>query len=134
MEKDIRWKQRFQNFENAIKLLQEVPSLNLKKLSLLEKEGIVQRFEFTLELGWKTLKDKMEYDGIVFDKISPKMVAKVAYNAKYIQDVELWIQMINDRNLLSHTYDFDKTEKIIRSVQQQYTPLLSDLYRSLKEK
>jgi len=134
MEKDIRWKQRFQNFENAIKLLQEVPSLNLKELSLLEKEGIVQRFEFTLELGWKTLKDKMEYDGIVFDKISPKMVAKVAYNAKYIQDVELWIQMINDRNLLSHTYDFDKTEKIIRSVQQQYTPLLSDLYRSLKEK
>jgi nucleotidyltransferase substrate binding protein (TIGR01987 family) len=133
MEKDIRWKQRFHNFENAIKLLQEIPALDLNDLSLLEKEGIVQRFEFTLELGWKTLKDKMEFDGVVFEKISPKMVAKVAYNSKYIEDVELWIRMINDRNLLSHTYDFDKFEKIILAVQQYYTPLLSDLYESLKK-
>lgn len=133
MEKDIRWKQRFDNFENAILLLQEVPALDLKDLSRLEKEGIIQRFEFTLELGWKTLKDKMEFDGVVFEKISPKMVAKVAYNSKYIEDAELWIRMINDRNLLSHTYDFDKFEKIILAVQQYYTPLLSDLYESLKK-
>lgn len=117
MEKDIRWKQRFHNFENAIKLLQEIPALDLNDLSLLEKEGIVQRFEFTLELGWKTLKDKMEFDGVVFEKISPKMIAKVAYNSKYIEDVELSIRIINDRNLLSHTYDFDKFEKIILAVQ-----------------
>jgi nucleotidyltransferase substrate binding protein (TIGR01987 family) len=133
MEEDIRWKQRFENFENAILLLREVPALDLKHLSRLEKEGIVQRFEFTLELGWKTLKDKMEFDGIVFDRISPEMVAKVAYHAKYTEDIDLWIEMINHRNLLSHTYDFDKAEEIIVAIQRRYTPLLNDLYESLKK-
>jgi nucleotidyltransferase substrate binding protein (TIGR01987 family) len=87
MEQDIRWKQRFENFQRAIKLLQEVQNMELDKLSLLEKEGIIQRFEFTLELAWKTLKDKMEFDGIILDKISPKMILKEAYKTKYIHKV-----------------------------------------------
>src|SRR5690606_41538810 len=97
------------------------------------KEGIIQRFEFTLELAWKTLKDKMEYDGLILDKISPKMVLKDAYRNKYIDNIELWIEMINDRNLLSHTYDLDVFEGIIPDIQQKYTPLLSALYTSLIE-
>lgn len=60
MEKDIRWIQRLDNFQKAVNLLLEVQSMDLDELSQLEKEGIVQRFEYTLELGWKTLKDKME--------------------------------------------------------------------------
>lgn len=67
MNQDIRWKQRFFNFQKAIGLLQEVSHLDLNSLSLLEKEGIIQRFEFTLELAWKTLKDKMEFDGLIID-------------------------------------------------------------------
>ena len=133
MEQDIRWKQRFENFQRAIKLLQEIPELDLKKLSYLEKEGIIQRFEFTLELAWKTLKDKMEYDGIILDRISPKMVLKEAYNSKYIDNIDLWIEMINDRNLLSHTYDFKVFEEIIPDIQTKYTPLLSNLYTFLIE-
>ncbi|TLU57978.1 MAG: nucleotidyltransferase, partial [Chlorobium sp.] len=70
MEQDIRWKQRLQNFSRAVNLLREVPELDLHTLSFLEKEGIIQRFEYTLELAWKTLKDKMENDGIILDKIS----------------------------------------------------------------
>jgi nucleotidyltransferase substrate binding protein (TIGR01987 family) len=133
MEQDIRWKQRFENFQRAIKLLQEVPGLELHTLSLLEKEGIIQRFEFTLELAWKTLKDKMEFDGIILDKISPKMVLKEAFKTKYIDNIELWLEMIDDRNLLSHTYDFKFFEEIIPDIQLKYTTLLSDLYTSLIE-
>ena len=133
MEEDIRWKQRFANFQRAIKLLQEVPELDINKLSYLEKEGIIQRFEFTLELSWKTLKDKMEYDGVVLDRISPKMVLKEAYKNKYIDNIELWLEMINDRNLLSHTYDFQVFEDVIPDIQLKYTPLLSELYTSLIE-
>ncbi|NCA21862.1 MAG: nucleotidyltransferase, partial [Crocinitomicaceae bacterium] len=81
MEADIRWKQRFKNFSKAINLLREVRELDIKSLSQLEKEGIIQRFEFTLELAWKTLKDKMEDDGLILDKISPKVVIKEAFQA-----------------------------------------------------
>ncbi len=132
MDQDVRWQQRFKNFESAIKLLQEVPALDLGTLSQLEKEGIIQRFEFTLELAWKTLKDKMEYDGLILDKISPKMVLKEAFKAKYIENIEPWFEMIDDRNLLSHTYDFKLFEAIIPDIQIKYTALLSVLYNSLK--
>lgn len=69
-EQDIRWQQRMDNFEKAVHLIEEVPRLQFSELSLLEKEGIVQRFELALELAWKVLKGKMEYDGVILDKIS----------------------------------------------------------------
>ena len=134
MEQDIRWLQRFQNFSRAISLLKEIKILKLDNLSLLEKEGIIQRFEFTLELAWKTLKDRMEFDGLIIDKISPKMVAREAYKTKYIDNIDSWMRMIGDRNLLSHTYDFSLFETIIPSIQNEYVNTLEDLYTSLKEK
>jgi nucleotidyltransferase substrate binding protein (TIGR01987 family) len=130
MEKDIRWKQRFENFQRAIHFMQEVSVLDLNQLSLLEKQGIIHRFEFTLELAWKTLKDKMEFDGLVIDIVSPKMVLKDAYKSKYINNIDLWLEMIDDRNLLSHTYDFKVFEEVIPDIQSKYTPLLSELYTS----
>ena len=131
MENDIRWKQRFENFAKAVKLLEEIQSLDLAKTSQLEKEGIIQRFEFTLELGWKTLKDRMESDGLVLTQISPKMVVKEAFKAKYIDQIEIWLNMINDRNLLSHTYDFAVMEEVIPDIQKKYSPALSALFDTL---
>lgn len=133
MKQDIRWKQRLSNFQKAIFLLEEIPDLDLERLSFLEKEGVIQRFEFTLELAWKTLKDKMEFDGLILNKISPRMVLKEAFKNKYVDDIELWLEMINDRNLLSHTYDSDVIMEIVPDIQKKYTPLLSALYNSLIE-
>ena len=133
MEKDIRWKQRLDNFSKAVKLLEEIQSLKLDQLSQLEKEGIIQRFEYTLELGWKTLKDKMEFDGLILDRISPKVVIKEAFQAKYIDQVDIWIEMINDRNLLSHSYDLETFEAIIPAIIKKYTPLLADLCKKLPD-
>ena len=128
---DIRWQQRFNNFERAFLLLREAMDNDLESLSQLEKEGIIQRFEYTFELVWKVIKDKMEDDGVILDKISPKAVIKKAYAAKYIQDAETWLKMIGDRNLMSHTYDFAKFEAVIKTIAGSYLPLLEALYDEL---
>jgi nucleotidyltransferase substrate binding protein (TIGR01987 family) len=128
---DIRWLQRFANFKRAFLLLREAMDNDISKLSQLEKEGIIQRFEYTFELAWNVLKDKMEHDGIVLDKVSPKMVIKQAYAARYINDADTWLKMIGDRNLMSHTYDFVKFEAVIKSIASDYLPMLEDWYFEL---
>jgi nucleotidyltransferase substrate binding protein (TIGR01987 family) len=128
---DIRWKQRFSNFNRAFLLLREGMDNDMSTLSQLEKEGIIQRFEYTFELAWKVLKDKMEYDGIVLDQISPKAVVRQAFAAKYINDPDTWLKMIGDRNLMSHTYDFVKFEAVIQSIADHYLPMLEEWYLEL---
>jgi nucleotidyltransferase substrate binding protein (TIGR01987 family) len=130
MEKDI---QRLDNFQKAVKLLSEVQTMELDELSQLEKVGIIQRFEYTLELGWKTLKDKMEFDGLILDRISPKVVVKEAFQAKYIDQIEVWFEMLNDRNLLSHSYDLETFEAVIPEIKSVYAPLLAALVKNLAE-
>ena len=73
----------------------------------------------------------MEYDGLILEKISPKYVIKQAYAAKYINEPEIWLKMIGDRNLMSHTYDFAKFEIVIKSIAQYYLPLLNEFYISM---
>ena len=106
MELYTGWEKRFETFNKSVLLLKEVQYLRLDELSLLEKEGIIQRFEFTLELAWKTLKDKMEFDGLILDKISPKVIVKEAYKAKYIDNV-------------------------IPVIQKEYSTTINELYLSL---
>jgi nucleotidyltransferase substrate binding protein (TIGR01987 family) len=128
---DIRWKQRFSNSSRALSLLREAMEEDVFSLKQLEKEGIIQRFEYTFELAWKVLKDKMEFDGIVLDQISPKAVVRQAFAAKYINDPDTWLKMIGDRNLMSHTYDFVKFEAVIQSIADSYLPMLDEWYFSL---
>ena len=98
---DIRWKQRFQNFDRAFVLLRDALENGPETLNQLEKEGVIQRFEFSFELAWKTLKDFMEQDGFVFATITPRQVLKDAFVAKILPDGQVWIDMLDHRNLLS---------------------------------
>lgn len=124
---DIRWKQRFQNYEKAFGLLSEALKNGSEKLSPLEKEGALQRFEFTFELAWKLIKDYLEESGIVISPVTPKQVIKDAFAAKIIFDGQIWIDMLMSRNLMSHTYDFIKFEAIAKDVEIKYLPALSQL-------
>lgn len=133
MSEDIRWKQRFSNFKRAFILLREALDGDISKLNQLEKEGVIQRFEYTFELAWKVLKDRMEYDGIILDIISPKAITRKAFESKFINNLDIWFNMIGDRNLMSHTYDFTKFETIIKSIQSDYLNILNDLYIWLLE-
>jgi hypothetical protein len=124
---DIRWKQRFQNYNRALFLLSDALKDGSEKLSLLEKEGTLQRFEFTFELAWKLMKDYLEESGIIINPITPKQVIKQAFTAKIISDGQVWIDMLLSRNLMSHTYDFIKFEAIAKDVEQKYLTSMKQL-------
>ena len=131
MQSDVRWKQRLQNFSRAVALMQEVRERQLDSLSQLEKEGAVQRFEMAIELGWKTLKDKMQNDGLQLDIISPKTVIRQAFESRYITAVEVWLDMVSDRNILSHTYDEETLEEILPRITGKYLDTFEELLQTI---
>jgi nucleotidyltransferase substrate binding protein (TIGR01987 family) len=120
MAADVRWKQRFDNFDRAFVLLREVCERGVASLSQLEREGAVQRFEFAFELAWKTLKDYLEENGVIVDPVTPRNVIKEAFAAKLLDDGQVWIDMLHHRNLLAHTYDFKTFEAALQTVEQHY--------------
>jgi len=135
MKTDIRWKQRFDNFERAFRLLKSaIEDRSLDEYSDLEQEGLVQRFEFSFELAWKTMKDYLEDSGLQINPVTPKTVIKEAFAAKLIEDGHKWIDMMLDRNLLAHTYDQKRFRKALTSVKDTYLPELEKLHRWLRQK
>lgn len=129
---DIRWKQRFQNFDRAFVLLREALENGPDTLNQLEKEGVIQRFEFSFELAWKTLKDFMEQDGFVFATIMPRQVLKDAFAAKILPDGQVWIDMLDHRNLLSHTYNLAKFEEAVKAIHERYLGAFDQLHEFLQ--
>jgi nucleotidyltransferase substrate binding protein (TIGR01987 family) len=128
MNSDIRWKQRFDNFDRAFALLREVCDRGVDSLSQLEKEGAIQRFEVAFELAWKTLKDYLEESGVVVNPVTPRNVIKEAFAAKMLEDAQVWIDMMLHRNLLSHTYDITVFEAVLRTVAERYFPAFDRLH------
>jgi len=124
---EIRWQQRLASFERALSLLREAMLNGPAALNQLEKEGVIQRFEYCFELGWKTSKDYMEANGFVFAVVMPRQVLKEAYAAKIIADGEAWIAMLDHRNLLSHTYSPVVFEQAVAAIQERYLPALEQL-------
>ncbi|MGA1194888.1 MAG: nucleotidyltransferase substrate binding protein [Candidatus Latescibacterota bacterium] len=132
---DTRWKQRFQNFERAFLLLKSTfKDRPLSEMSDLEKEGVVQRFEYTFELAWKTIKDYLEYTGIVLEQITPRQVIKQAFAAKIITDGTQWIEMLGHRNLMSHTYNKETFNNAVNAIANPYVKKIDQVYLLLKEK
>jgi nucleotidyltransferase substrate binding protein (TIGR01987 family) len=117
MEEDIRWKQRLVNFNKAFILLKEAVEL-YPNLSTIEKEGLVQRFEYTFELAWKTIKDYLQYQEI--DCQFPREVVKKAFENDIIKNGEIWIEMLESRNELAHTYNENNFNKALNNITNRY--------------
>ncbi len=98
----------------------------------IEKDGVIQRFEFTFELFWKTLKIILQYKGI--EVRAPRNAIKEAFKAGLIDDDEIFLDMLEDRNLTSHIYDETTTEKIFERIKKIYTPSLEKALKMLKER
>ncbi|MGH7946444.1 MAG: nucleotidyltransferase substrate binding protein [Opitutaceae bacterium] len=128
MSVDVRWKQRFQNFDRAFVLLREALERGPAALSPLEKEGVIQRFEYSFELAWKTLKDFLEAGGLVITPLTPRQVIKDAFAAKVLTNGQVWIDMLDHRNLLSHTYDFSVFEKAVDAIAKSYLTAMEELH------
>lgn len=132
-DSDIRWKQRFQNFDRAYVLLREAMEQGPSALSALEKEGVIQRFEYCFELAWKTVKDYLEEAGIVFGTITPRQVLKDAFTAKVLVDGQVWIDMLDHRNLLSHTYSQASFQKAVEAIDRRYLAAMGQLHEFLHD-
>ena len=123
--KDIRWKQRFRNFKQAFSQLQE--AINKPDLNELERNGLIQRFEFTIELAWKVMKDFLEEKGFSF-KPSPKDTFRQAQEAKYIDYAQALIDALNMRNELSHDYDGELFRLSELELRDEIFPAIEKLY------
>ena len=128
MNKKIRWKQRFVNFEKAFQALER--TVAIENPSEAERGGLIQFFEVAFELAWKTLKDYLEADG--FQATSPRDVLKQAFQSGIIKDGHAWIEALDDRNLTAHTYNEETALKIERLIRDQYFPAIAALYETLK--
>ncbi|HEY5234402.1 MAG TPA: nucleotidyltransferase substrate binding protein [Verrucomicrobiae bacterium] len=126
---DIRWRQRFQNYDRAFIMLREALERGTEVLSLLEKQGVIQRFELSFELAWKTLKDYLEEGGLVISPLTPRQVIKDAFAAKVVSDGQVWINMLDNRNLLSHTYDNSVFEQAVEAIARHYLPAMEELHK-----
>lgn len=129
---DIRWQQRFQNFDRAFMLLRSaLEDRQLEAYSPLEQEGIIQRFKYAYELAWKTMKDYLEANGVVIQPVTAREVIKQAFAAKLVDDGQVWIDMMSHRNQLAHTYDFSKFRQVLEAVQARYCPAMERLHEWL---
>jgi nucleotidyltransferase substrate binding protein (TIGR01987 family) len=120
---DIRWIQRFQNYQQALSRLNEAVALSRQRtLSDLEQQGLVQAFEFTHELAWNVLKDYLEEQGFV-GIIGSKDATREAFKNGLVDDGEAWMEMIRARNLTSHTYQSKITEGIVKDILSRFHPV-----------
>lgn len=103
-----------------------VQASDLASLSDLEKEGLIQRFEYTYELSWKTLQDFLRYKGYT-DFAGPNATLSLALQDGYITDVNGWRKMKKSRELMSHTYDEGQVDLIAIDIAGIFADLLKQL-------
>lgn len=129
-ELDIRWQQRLANYAKAWEqLANAVATSQVRPLSDLEKQGLIQAFEFTHELAWNVMKDYFAYQGNTAITGS-RDAAREAFQKGLVEDGEGWMEMIRSRNQTSHTYQQKVADEICGHIVARYFPLFEQfLYR-----
>ena len=125
-----RIEERKQDLAKATERLQEALNEEETEIAI---DGTLHRFEFTFELAWKTMKDLMEYNGIIESTGSPREVLKNAFQNGIIEDGETWINMMLARNSLSHLYAEEASRKIYKDIKEKYIVLIEKLNEVLEK-
>ena len=133
MNNELRWKQRFQNFNKAFQVFQrrideheKYPDNEAYQMAL------VKSFEIIQELSWKTLKDYLENEGVDV-KDSPKDVFRHAFQNELILKIEPWMESVIKRNETNHTYDENILQETVRYITNDFYPIVRDLYFRLQK-
>lgn len=122
---DIRWQQRLMNYERALSQLTTAIDLSKQRnLSELEKQGLIQAFEFTHELAWNVMKDYFFFQGNTSITGSRDAVRE-SFNKGLITDGEGWMEMIMSRNQSSHTYNLKVANEITEKIISHYGALFN---------
>ena len=130
---ELRWKQRFDNLQRAHRrLLWALDMLQQDPDSELIRMAVIKAYEFTFELSWKTLKDFLAYNGI--DAKLPREVIKQSFATGLISDGQLWIDMLEERKLMAHTYDDARAKAAVHLIQERYLVGLEQLHGLLSSK
>jgi len=132
--KDIRWYQRVNNFNLALKELTEAVELSQQRaLSKLEEQGLIQAFEYNYELAWNCLKDFYEYQGEEGIQGSRDAI-RLAFKRGLIIDGDLWMRMVRSRALTSHTYNRETSVKVANDIISHYYPAFVLLNKELNSR
>jgi nucleotidyltransferase substrate binding protein (TIGR01987 family) len=130
MLKEIRWKQRFTNFQRAFRLLEQTAAK--AELNEAERAGLIQFFEMAFELAWKTVKDYLEAEG--YQVKTPRETLKQAFQIEVLEDGHAWMEALEDRNLTAHTYDEATSLLVETKIRRHYLPALARLHHYLQER
>jgi len=134
MNNELRWKQRFQNFERAYQTFNRI----MKRFEATPEDeamqmALVQSFEFTYELAWNVMKDYLENEG--FEEVqNAKRTIRTAFKASLIGDAEGWMEVTQKRNLASHTYNQQILAETVAYISSEFFPLVRKLYEDLKQR
>jgi nucleotidyltransferase substrate binding protein (TIGR01987 family) len=128
---ELRWRQRLDSLQRALRQLQ---AALVAHASDPDNEvigmAVIKAYEFCFELGWKTLKDLLAYEGI--DAPLPRQVIREAFAANLVRDGQIWIDMLEQRNLMAHTYDIQRAQRALTLIQGSFAPALLELARDLE--
>lgn len=120
--------QKIENYKHAFAQLEDAVTHYLASpQDTLYRDGLIQRFEFTVELAWKSLREYLEDQGVVLSVSSPRAVLKEAYAVGVIDDADTWNAILTARNLTSHVYDEATAAEIARQICEDFTPVLRSL-------
>ena len=123
-------KLKVNNFNNALDRLKEGVA-KYAEVDDLSRDGVIQRFEFTFELAWKTLKAVFDDEGLT-GLNSPKAVLREAFAATLIKDDKLWLAMLSDRNSTAHIYTEQLSIEICHNIQDKYVIEVENLLEKIK--
>lgn len=123
---DIRWHQRLYNYDKALSQLNKAVDIaEERELTDLERQGLIQSFEFTHELAWNVMKDYFFYQGNTEIRGS-RDATREAFKFNLVEKGETWMDMILSRNKTSHTYDEETAKEIAENIVNEYVTLLND--------
>ena len=128
-----RWEQRLESYHKALSRLAEIVNASkLRALNDFERDGLVQRFEFTHELSWKLMKAYAEYQG--YEGIGGSRDAtRKAFEMNLIPDGQIWMDMIKSRNDISHNYDDEIATDVVDNILNVFYLELVSFYCKMDE-
>ena len=125
---------KYDNFSKALKNLKECLKVE-EPYSVVEQTGIVGLFQICFEQSWKLMKEVLENHGRFAVRTgSPREIIKIAYQCDMIKNQKAWLEILESRNILAHTYSDEQSLNVIKSIKSDYISVFEDLKNELDKR